>query len=109
MSPEEHNSIKERIQAEIEQLSIEIDSLSDASNPVEPNVSLGRLTRMDAIQGKSVREASLNSNIEKREKLRKRLLEIDRNDFGKCIKCGEPIPVARLLYIPETDTCVNCQ
>jgi RNA polymerase-binding transcription factor DksA len=33
---------------------------------------------------------------------------IDRGTFGKCERCGQPIPRGRLEAIPYTRTCVKC-
>jgi DnaK suppressor protein len=36
------------------------------------------------------------------------LERIDRGTFGKCERCGGPIPRGRLEAIPYTRTCVKC-
>jgi RNA polymerase-binding transcription factor DksA len=33
---------------------------------------------------------------------------IDRGTFGKCERCGQPIPKGRLEAIPYVRTCVRC-
>ena len=33
---------------------------------------------------------------------------LDREDFGICQSCGEPIEMKRLLAIPETSLCFGC-
>jgi len=36
--------------------------------------------------------------------------KISKNDsFGECEECGNPIPLERLLIVPETALCVSCQ
>ncbi len=30
-------------------------------------------------------------------------------EYGTCVECGEPIAPARLLALPEVQTCVRCQ
>lgn len=48
-----------------------------------------------------------NKELKKIEHL---IQKITRNeDFGICEECGEPIPIERLLIVPESDMCVNCQ
>lgn len=29
-------------------------------------------------------------------------------DYGICVKCGQPIPVERLMILPAARTCVTC-
>jgi hypothetical protein len=48
-----------------------------------------------------------NKELKKIEHL---IQKITRNeDFGICEECEEPIPIERLLIVPEADMCVNCQ
>lgn len=37
------------------------------------------------------------------------LARLDTVDFGMCDTCGRPIPVERLLAVPEASRCVRCQ
>lgn len=37
------------------------------------------------------------------------LVRIEQDDYGVCQECGEPIPTARLEFIPWTLFCVGCQ
>jgi DnaK suppressor protein len=37
------------------------------------------------------------------------LLRIAMGEFGSCIDCGEPIEARRLLSVPETPRCRDCQ
>lgn len=34
---------------------------------------------------------------------------IDTGDYGTCAECGEEIPTARLLAVPEAKLCSECQ
>ncbi|MFD6529036.1 TraR/DksA family transcriptional regulator [Streptomyces sp. NPDC060184] len=36
------------------------------------------------------------------------LERLDRDDYGRCRSCGEPIPAARLEVRPEATLCVGC-
>ena len=48
-----------------------------------------------------------NKELKKIENL---IQKISRNEgFGICEECGEPIPIERLLIVPESDMCVDCQ
>ncbi|MBN2649118.1 MAG: TraR/DksA C4-type zinc finger protein [Prolixibacteraceae bacterium] len=63
---------------------------------------------MDAINNKSVTEATLRKAKEKLEKLKFALSRVDDDDFGRCITCKKPIPLGRILIMPQARTCVNC-
>lgn len=63
------------------------------------------------------REISLHSNYSlierKSQELKQVNLLIDRvksgERIGECEECGEPIPTARLLAMPEATLCIRCQ
>ena len=56
---------------------------------------------MDAINNKSVVEAALRKSKEKLENLNLALTKIDDDDFGLCIRCHKPIPLGRILVMPQ--------
>ena len=68
----------------------------------------GRLSRMEAINAKSVNESALGAAKVKLAKLKWALSNIEEPEFGLCLDCGEPIPVGRILLLPEATTCVGC-
>jgi DnaK suppressor protein len=108
MTDKEKDSVKEKILSEIEAVKNSIIALEDTVKPVSPDNAIGRLTRMEAINAKSIREASLRSLKVKLTKLNRALSRIDDPDFGVCIQCEEPIPVKRILLMPESALCVSC-
>lgn len=105
MEPDE---IKHKILSEISKTEQLIEEYKDMSGPVEPDDAIGRITRMDAINNKSVTEASLRQAKEKLKNLNRVLEKLGTNEFGICLKCGNEIPVGRILFRPESLHCVNC-
>ncbi|MCK5111032.1 MAG: TraR/DksA C4-type zinc finger protein [Arcobacteraceae bacterium] len=103
-----NEDVKKAIYDEILKTENSIKSLEEQNKPIAPDVSLGRLTRMDAINNKSVIEASLNQVKLRLNSLNNALTKIDSDDFGLCIGCGEKIPIARFLIRPESVYCVEC-
>ena len=108
MDPAEKEKIKERIQAAIVAVEKDIASLEELTKPISPDNAIGRLSRMEAIGSKSINEANLVSAKSKLAKLKYVLAGIDKEDFGICMDCGEPIPIARLMIVPESKFCVQC-
>jgi DnaK suppressor protein len=105
MSTEE---IKQKILDEIAKTESLIAEYKEMSGPVAPDDAIGRISRMDAINNKSVTEASLRQAQVKLKNLQRVLSRMGTSDFGICIKCRRPIPMARILYRPESLYCVNC-
>ena len=101
-------ALKEKIEALIKKSELEILDLEDMSAPVSPENSIGRISRMDAINNKSVMEAALRNKKEKLSKLKVALSKIDTPGFGLCAMCKRPIREARLIFMPESSRCVRC-
>ena len=108
MKTEEKKALKAHMQKSIKTINQDIIAFEDLVKPVSPDNAIGRLTRMEAINSKSINEAALMKAQETRLKLERSLSRIDDPDFGVCRECEELIPLARLMALPETDVCVSC-
>ena len=108
MQKQEKKKLAVQIRAKIETVKKDIVSYTELSQPVPPDDAIGRLTRMDAIGNKSINEANLREAQNTLAKLGRALKMIDRPGFGICRECEEPIPLARLMIMPESDMCVEC-
>lgn len=100
--------LKQKIVAEISKTGKLIEEYKELTKPVAPDVAIGRISRMDAINNKSVIEASLLQAQQKMQSLKRVLSMYGTDEFGKCIKCKQEIPPARILLLPESLYCVNC-
>ncbi|MEX0779308.1 MAG: TraR/DksA C4-type zinc finger protein [Balneolales bacterium] len=108
LTKQEKQKIKEIIVNNIESAESDIIELTEFSKPVPPDDSIGRVSRMDAINNKSVNESALRNTRAKLRKLHNVLDGIDKPTFGICIRCGNPIPFGRLEFMPESKKCVKC-
>lgn len=78
------------------------------SEPISPENSIGRVSRMDAINNRGVAEAALRMAQDKLAGLQHMLSRIYEADFGKCARCRNIIPFRRMLLMPQSDSCVQC-
>ncbi len=101
-------NLKTKIEDEIKKVSLDIGELEEQTQPISPENSLGRISRMDAINNKSVVEASLRQARSKFQNLQEALAKIDDKDFGICIRCNQPIPEGRIMLMPHVKKCVKC-
>ena len=108
MKPEEKSVITENILAAIQQTKEAITSYKDLTKPIAPENAIGRISRMDAINNKSVNEAALKKAVQKLRNLEIALNNIDDVDFGICGKCNSQIPLGRIMLVPQNRFCVNC-
>lgn len=110
MKQEELEQLQAKIGKKIRRIKSDIEQLEEQTKPIAPENALGRLTRMDAINSKSVNEATLRQARATLSQLEHALQRIEKKDpeFGTCSRCGNVIPFPRLLLMPESDKCVNC-
>ena len=80
----------------------------ELTQPIAPENAIGRVSRMDAINNKSINEAALRKAEAKLKNLEFALSNVDDPDFGFCIKCKQKIPVQRIMLVPQSRFCVNC-
>lgn len=108
MEKVEKEEIRKRIAEEIEKTERDIVQYKDMTKPVAPDIAIGRISRMDAINNKSVTEAALREAEGRLSKLRYMQTRVGDEDFGFCAKCKSPIPLGRLLLMPHSTHCVKC-
>ncbi len=104
----EKEKIKARILEEINTTTVLVEKYRELTKPIAPENAIGRVSRMDAINNKSVNEAALRKAELKLKNLQVALSKINDEDFGICIRCRNPIPLGRVLLMPQAITCVNC-
>lgn len=102
------DEIKAKIEEEIAKTEELIKEYEEMASPVAPDNAIGRISRMDAINNKSISEAALRQAREKLQKLKYVQGKVGSPDFGICHKCGKSIPLGRLLIKPESLFCVEC-
>lgn len=108
MDEEKKKYFKEKIVTEIKILQVKIIELKEVTKPIPPENAIGRISRMDAINNKSVNEAALRTAENKMTKLEMAFEKVDNPEFGNCIRCGQEIPEGRLMIMPESIKCVRC-
>ncbi len=106
---DKQNGFRLRIVQAIEQLQAVADSSQAAAQPVElDQTRVGRLSRMDALQGQAMAKASEGRRQAQIKALQQALGRIDQGEFGSCLRCGEPIGHARLEANLAVTLCIDC-
>lgn len=108
MNPEDRTEIKAKILVKIRRARTDVKKLEELTKPIAPENSIGRITRMDAINNKSVNDAALVAARSRLGGLEKALLKIDEPGFGMCAKCGNQIQMDRLKIMPGSTHCMTC-
>lgn len=90
-----------------------LESLDETARNAAQTVTLdqsmvGRLSRMDALQGQSMAKATAQRRQLELVQLHKALKRIDEGHFGECIECLEFIDPRRLAHNPAVALCLSC-
>ena len=94
------------LQAQLEAL--ELSSATDVE-PVElDQARVGRLSRMDALQGQAMAQEATRRRQRQLLAIEGALRRIDAGEYGYCFACGESIGPGRLSADPTSTRCVGC-
>lgn len=102
------SEVKILIEKEIVKTKDLITEYKELTKPISPENAIGRVSRMDAINNKTINEAALRKQEDKLKKLDYALSKVDDEDFGRCAKCSGEIPLGRILIMPQSIYCVRC-
>lgn len=85
------------------------DVNAEASSTVElDQTRVGRLSRMDALQGQAMSQAAGQRRQQMRQRIESALHRLEAGDYGYCLRCEEPIAAARLFADPAATLCIRC-
>ena len=108
MTPQQLKEIETKIKEEILKTSERIEHYKELTKPISPENAIGRVSRMDAINNKSINETALRKEEQKLKNLHIALGNIHEKGFGNCDQCKNEIPIGRILLMPQTRFCVHC-
>ncbi len=94
-------------------LRAELETMRDISEEARATVqldqqSVGRLSRMDALQGQAMAQASERQRRLELQRIDAALHRLEGDDYGYCAECGEEIAGKRLQVDPAAALCINC-
>ena len=99
---------RELLEAKAKEAKDYLESSKDSAGVVELDTSIGRLSRMDAMQDQQMA-------LELRRRKENQLLRIQgamdrmsQGTYGLCLSCKEPIADDRLEFAPDAVVCVKC-
>jgi DnaK suppressor protein len=92
---------------------IELLELSKISSQARSTVeldqqSVGRLSRMDAMQQQAMAEAMERARQKDLIRIDQAEIRLRDDDYGYCTECGNEIPDGRLAIDPMAERCVKC-
>jgi DnaK suppressor protein len=101
--------LRQRLLAEAEALRTAEADTADARAPVElDQTSVGRLSRMDALQMQAMAQAQSRRRKQAAARVKAALARFETDEYGDCLTCGEEIEEMRLELDPATPLCLAC-
>ena len=86
-----------------------VANASDSAAPVELDQQVqGRLSRMDALQGQAMAQATIQRRRVEIAQIDAALRRMEAGEFGYCVECGDDIAPKRLELNPAIARCVDC-
>ena len=85
------------------------ESSKSSRAPVElDQQSVGRLSRMDALQKQNMELATEHRRQMRVKAIEAAIKRIDNGDFGYCLICDEKIAPQRIEFDPAISCCISC-
>ncbi len=103
------SALRERLLQKQREL-LNLDETSrDAAKTVElDQTRVGRLSRMDALQGQAMSLELRRRRQAELQSISKALRRMDDGEYGFCESCGLAIAVKRLEFDPAVELCIDC-
>ncbi|MCG6116344.1 MAG: TraR/DksA C4-type zinc finger protein [Mesorhizobium sp.] len=102
-------TFRDKLVARREELIVEDRESAEGRAPVTlEQDSVGRLSRIDAMQVQAMALAQARRRQSERAAIDAALRRLDDDEYGYCFKCGEDIAPARLEHNPSATTCIVC-
>ncbi|MCK4586155.1 MAG: TraR/DksA C4-type zinc finger protein [Gammaproteobacteria bacterium] len=82
---------------------------AEAAQTVElDQARVGRLSRMDALQGQAMSQEAGRRREQELMRISKALKRLELGEFGECLSCDEEIAIGRLKVDPAATLCIRC-
>jgi DnaK suppressor protein len=105
----DHQLYRSLLEQRVEALNQEQASHKQAGAPVTlDQASVGRLSRMDALQQQAMAQATLRRLEIERQRIQTALNRMQSGDYGYCVSCDAEIAEARLKLDPASRVCIAC-
>jgi DnaK suppressor protein len=110
LSPQQLEDFKSRLLAAKESAKAVLEQGAADQKPIEAvGQTMGRLSRMDAIQVQAMAQMSRHQIEIRLKQIDASLAQWEAGNYGVCRNCKSPIGIPRLEVLPEAPFCMACQ
>lgn len=109
MTPEQLEHFRQLLANQRQELLAIEHSARESTQPVTlDQASVGRLSRMDALQGQAMAIETQRRREIQSQLIQAALARIERGEYGLCADCEEEIALRRLETDPAAPLCIAC-
>lgn len=109
MRPETVRKFRLLLEARREEIaSLAAANDADRATVVLDQQSVGRLSRMDALQRQAMAEETRRRRSIELRRIEQAFRLIEEDEYGYCQSCGEEIGAGRLEVDPTATRCIDC-
>lgn len=108
MTNEQQETFRPLIEDRIQEARAEIAKASEETRPISPDVSIGRLSRLDSMQMQQMALEGRRRQQLLLVRLEEAMKRLSQGTFGRCLQCGRDIDEERLRYQPDAALCMRC-
>ena len=99
---------RERLEGLTKEINEDLSASKDSAGIVELDTSIGRLSRMDAMQNQQMVLELRRRQENQLLRIQNAIKRVDQGQYGLCGKCKKPIAEERLEASPDVVMCVRC-
>jgi DnaK suppressor protein len=109
LAPDQLAEFRARLEQQRDELLDTNELALSSTMPVElDQTTVGRLSRMEAIQAQAMAVATQNRRELQLQRIKAALTRLDEGEYGDCVDCDEPINPRRLAFDPTAALCLTC-
>ena len=108
MDADRINYFRSRLEALAKEINEDLNASKDSAGIVKLDTSIGRLSRMDAMQNQQMALELRPRQENQLLRIKNALKRMDQGRYGQCGKCKGPIAEERLEGSPDVVMCVQC-
>jgi DnaK suppressor protein len=101
--------LRAELERQLKKLQRSMRTTTRAMKPVQlDQTSVGRLSRIDNLQTQGLTAGLQAREQAKLGQILEALKRMERESYGTCVVCGEPVAFERLMVFPEAPNCAAC-
>jgi DnaK suppressor protein len=111
LTSDELAHFRQRVEAALGDVghALDVAAATDTGTVILDQSSVGRLSRMDALQQQAMAAGWKETLLREQRRLEAARVRLGEGRFGACCRCGEWIPRDRLEADPGAPFCTDCQ